>query len=85
MDNITLKKRIQNKFIKKPKGYIVLSIDKHTKLRIEYMFGAKYCIKKKSKKGISILSVLCDINDLIKIIEKEKLNKFAKFKPKSKR
>lgn len=82
MDSITLKNRIVNRFKQKQTGYVLLKIDKHTKLKIEYMYGAKYCLKRKNNKGVKVLSVLCDINKLVELILKEKANKFNKFKPK---
>jgi hypothetical protein len=67
-----LKIKIENRFMKKPKGIIFIKIGKFTKLSIEYMFGAKYCIKRLQKEQETMLSVLCDINKLVEIIFKEK-------------
>jgi hypothetical protein len=70
--NKSLKTRIQERFRKKSTGYVILNISAETKLKIEYMYGGKYSLKKRTNGIESSLGMLLDINKLVKKITDEK-------------
>jgi hypothetical protein len=79
MDKDTLKKRIKDRFIAKQKGFILIKVNNSTKLKIQYMYGAKYSLCRVTKKKEEVLSLLLDLNDLVNLILKEKVrNKIGK-------
>lgn len=69
-----LKKKLVNKFIKKPRGHVTLNLKNGTKLRIEYMYGARYALMKKAKgvKKPSLILINVKIDKIVERIYKER-------------
>ena len=68
----SLKTRIQERFKKKSTGFVLLKINKYTKLKIEYMYGARYSLKRVTRTSETSLGMLLDINKLVSKIVEEK-------------
>jgi hypothetical protein len=79
MDLQDLRKKIEARFKRKNTGAIIIQVSKNVKVRIEYMYGGKYCVRRKEKgqKGSRILSLLASSNEVVKLIMKEKTKRFT--------
>ena len=67
-----VKRRIERRFKRKPAGRIIINLKNKTKIRIEYMFGAKYLVRRKKGKSIVTLNFIADIDQVVDLIFKEK-------------
>lgn len=72
-----LTKKIREYFIKRPSKRLVLKL-KDKKIAIEYMYGAKYLVKRKDKNGIKLLGVMLNVKDVVDIINLEKKPKLLR-------
>lgn len=70
-------KKIREYFIKRPSKRLVLKL-KDKKIAIEYMYGAKYLVKKKDSKGIRLVGVMLTAKDVVEIINQEKKPKLLR-------
>ena len=73
-----LRNRIEKRFKKKHTGFITLNLKNGMRLRIEYMYGNKYSIRKRQDKIVTDLSIMTSLDNLIEIIFKER-NRKTKF------
>lgn len=68
----SLKSRIQERFKNKSTGFISLKISNKVKLKIEYMYGGRYSLKRVTRTSETSLGMLLDINKLVSKIVEEK-------------
>jgi hypothetical protein len=71
MSKEEIKRRLLKRFRKKITGRVIIKFGKK-KLAVEYMFGGKYCLKRKIGKQLTILEMLGDIDRIVDLIAKEK-------------
>ena len=72
--NDLMKARIMKHFKKRPAKRLVLKL-KNKELAIEYMYGALYMLKRRDKRGVSLVDWMVDIDKLIKLINRERIGK----------
>lgn len=70
----SLKSKIEKHFKHKPTKQINIRVGKYTSLIIVYMYGNKYSLRRLYKGKEQLITVLTDIDNLIKLIAKEKHN-----------
>lgn len=73
-ETLVIKKRIEVRFRKKVKGRVLVNVPDGSRLRIEYMYGGKYCLLKRTpnSKNTITLTMLADSQTIAELIIKEK-------------
>lgn len=76
MDKEKIKDKINKRFISKQTGALLFKLSPNAKLKVEYMYGNKYCLKRVTRNSETVITVLTDLNTLVDLMFKEKYKKF---------
>lgn len=70
-----MKKKLNMRFKSKVTGRVVIPVGK-AKLAVEYMYGGKYCLKRKVNGNVTVLEMLGTMDKIVDLIFNQKLGKF---------